>query len=59
MAGLFMLAYRYVAVARLVELSERDASMLVQFLFNSVRREFMHYLTDETAHHLLPPPAAL
>lgn len=58
-ALLLVLVYRQVAVAHLVELSELNTSTLAQSLFNSVRREFMAYLNDENAHHLLPLPDAL
>ncbi len=58
-AVLLMLTYRQVAIAHLAELSERDASTLSLSLFNSMRREILLYMNDETAHHLQPLPEAL
>ncbi len=54
-AILLMLIYRQFAISHMISLSEDDISELATSLFNSVRREFMPYLKDETAHHLHPP----
>lgn len=58
-AILLMVTYGRGAVADLVKVSERGASALTLSMFNSVRREFLHYLDDETAHHLQPLPEQL